>query len=112
MGSETTPINPSQSRYQAKPRLETLEELICLSGLKCFESLVRPFTSQLTPVTASAAMRSSFTSPGFIATGAAEDGEKRSASAAAMATRTSVRPKIRRACMLEPLSEVDACPLL
>src|SRR5205823_6344474 len=91
------PASKSQSKYQANPRLATFEELICLSGLKCFESLVRPFISQLTPVTASAAMRSSLTSPGFVTAGAAEDGEKCSATAAAIARRTRVRPRIRRA---------------
>src|SRR5215469_9375053 len=99
MGSETIPIRPSYSKYQAKPRLETFEELICLRGLKCFESLVRPLTSQLTPVTASAAMRSPVTSPGFVTAGAAEDGEKCRATAAPIARRTRVRPKIRRASM-------------
>src|SRR5690348_979018 len=87
------------------------DELICLSGLKCFESLVRPFTSQLTPVTASVAIRSSLTSPGLIAAGAAEDGEKCSASAAPIATRTKLRPRIRRASMPPHLSsKVDVGP--
>src|SRR6267143_3163339 len=63
MGSETMPIPLSMSRYQAKPRPETFLALICLSGLKCWASKVRPLSSQLLPSVASEATRDSVTSP-------------------------------------------------
>src|SRR5215475_1249134 len=63
MGSETTPIALSISRYQARLKFETFLSLICASGLKCFASKVRPLRSQFAPMVASRATRASVTSP-------------------------------------------------
>src|SRR6267142_2675069 len=67
MGSATTPIAPGISRYQASPRPFTFLSVICINGLKCASSNVRPFNSQFEPAPDSAATRASVTSPAFTA---------------------------------------------
>src|SRR5713226_6572835 len=67
MGSATTPIAPSKSRYHASPRAFTFLSLICVNGLKCASSNVRPFSSQFAPPADSEATRASVTSPAFAA---------------------------------------------
>src|SRR5260370_35187930 len=62
MGSETIPVALSMSRYQARPRPETFRSLICLRGLKCWPSKLRPLMSQLAP-SVSDATRAAFTLP-------------------------------------------------
>src|SRR4030088_2427849 len=80
MGSETMPIPLSTSRYQAEPRPEMFLAVICLSGLKCWASKVRPLSSQLLPSAASEATRASVTSPDLAGVSA----DERRAKAAAM----------------------------
>src|SRR6266478_2419373 len=70
MGSATTPIAPSISRYHASPRLFTFLSLICVNGLKCASSNVRPFSSQFAPAGDSEATRAAVTSPAFAAVSA------------------------------------------
>src|SRR6266478_4696367 len=70
MGSATTPIAPSISRYHASPRRFTFLSLICVNGLKCASSNVRPFSSQFVPAGDSEATRAAVTSPAFAAVSA------------------------------------------
>src|SRR5882762_1819776 len=70
MGSATTPIAPSISRYHASPRRFTFLSLICVNGLKCASSNVRPFSGQFVPAGDSEATRAAVTSPAFAAVSA------------------------------------------
>src|SRR6185437_7049653 len=65
------PIGLSISSDHARPSLPIFLSLICLSGLKCWESKLPPLTIQLLPLGASLRTLASFTLPALFSPAAA-----------------------------------------